>query len=72
MIDLNKTKRLWAVEDKYEYTLFSSYIKEHVEQWLQQSPIIQQNDEAYLVMEYPDINSIIPEQVLTVRTFLLP
>jgi len=72
MIDLNKTKRLWTVEDKYEYTLFSSYIKEHVEQWLQQSPIIQQNDEAYLVMEYPDINSIIPEQVLTVRTFLLP
>ena len=72
MIDLNKTKRLWTVEDKYEYTLFSSYIKEHVEQWLQQSPIIQQNDEAYLVMEYPDINSIIQEQVLTVRTFLLP
>jgi hypothetical protein len=72
MIDLNKTKRLWAVEDKYEYTLFSSYIKEHVEQWLQQSPIIQQNDEAYLVMEYSDINSIIPEQVVTVRTFLLP
>ena len=72
MIDLNKTKRLWTVEDKYEYTLFSSYIKEHVEQWLQQSPIIQQNDEAYLVMEYSDINSIIPEQVVTVRTFLLP
>jgi len=72
MIDLNKTKRLWAVEDKYEYTLFSSYIKEHVEQWLVQSPIIQQDDEAYLVMEYSDINSIIPEQVVTVRTFLLP
>jgi len=72
MIDLNKTKRLWAVEDKYEYTLFSSYVKEHVADWIEQSPIIQQNDEEYLVMEYPDIHSIIPEQVVTVRTFLLP
>lgn len=72
MIDLTKSKRLWAVEDKFEYTLFSSYIKEHVEQWLEQSPLIQQNDEAYLVVEYSDMNSIIPEQVQTVRNFLLP
>lgn len=72
MINLTKSKRLWSVEDKDEYTLFSSYIKEHVEQWLEESPLIQSNDEAYLVVEYNNMNSIIPEQVQTVRGFLLP
>lgn len=71
MIDLTKSTRVWSVEDVNEYTYFSSHSPEHVVNYINNSSKVRNNDEAYLVCEYESSRAIVPDDVKTVRTFLL-
>ena len=77
MINLFKSKKiksdtLWAIEDVNEYTYFASYNKEELVDFINNSTKILENDQSYLVCVYPSRDSIVPEHVQTVRTFLIP
>lgn len=63
---------IWAVEDVNEYNYFSSHSKEEVIDFINNSKKILENDLAYLVVTYPDSKAIIPDDIKTVRMFMIP
>lgn len=76
MFNLTKSKKkpttIWAIEDVNEYNYFSSHNKQDVIDFINNSEKIQENDNAFLVVTYPDSKSFIPDDVKTVRTFMIP
>lgn len=71
MIDLKKSTRIWSVEDVNEYTYYSSHSPHHVIDYINNNDMVKESDEAYLVCEYESSRAIVPDDVKTVRTFLL-
>ena len=71
MITLTKTRRIWSVEDMNEYTYYSAHSRRLVMDYINNDPKIREHPDGYLVCEYPQSDSLVPDHVSTVKTFML-